>query len=384
MVKRTGFLRKTGFFLLVLAIVLFCLLPFLQMLSTSLKYQWDWGTPSLIPTQINLEAYKELLNIGQEMKDVPESIMELLENTPEMTRAQREAILAKYRSSGDVFPFPRYLLNSLFLSVAAAFFSAVIAVLGAYSFSRLKFPGRSIVQRGILFVYMFGGILLLIPLYKVCVSLGLLSTPAGTFTSLLILYMVQTLPVSLYMLGNYFRTIPFSIEEAAMIEGASRFGTIWRIIIPLSLSAIVTVFIYSFMIAWNEYLFASVFLKGYKDLYTLPMGLKALFVSKNAVWDRIMSASVLTATPVIALFMLIQKNLAGGLAEERGEGVIHGALRSRGAYSFRQTGCQNQSPIEPIQKLSIRQDERRKCNCRGSTWGNYIFIVNRSWRSSQG
>ncbi len=115
------------------------------------------------------------------------------------------------------------------------------------------------------------------------------------------------------MLGNYFRTIPVSIEEAAMIEGSSRFGTIWRIIIPLSFAAIVTVFIYCFMIAWNEYLFASVFLKNYRELYTLPMGLKALFTSKNAIWDRIMAASVLTATPVIILFMAIQKNLAGGL-----------------------------------------------------------------------
>jgi len=99
-----------------------------------------------------------------------------------------------------------------------------------------------------------------------------------------------------------------------MIEGASRFGTIWRIIIPLSISAIATVYIYSFMIAWNEYLFASVFLKSYKDLYTLPIGLKTLFVSKNAIWDRIMAASMLTALPVMALFMTIQKNLTGGMA----------------------------------------------------------------------
>jgi multiple sugar transport system permease protein len=96
--------------------------------------------------------------------------------------------------------------------------------------------------------------------------------------------MVQTLPVSLYMLGNYFRTIPFSIEEAAMIDGCSRFETIWRIIVPLSLPALATVFIYAFMIAWNEYLFASVFLKSYKNLYTLSIGLKSLFVSKNAIY----------------------------------------------------------------------------------------------------
>ncbi len=315
MVVKKSIPKRIGFTLLVLMIVAFCIFPFFQMLSMSLKYQWDWGNPSLIPTQVNLEAYKELLNIGQSMKDVPESIVNLLEENPDLTKEQREAILNKYKASGDVFPFPRYFANSLILAGLSALVSLFIAILGAYSFSRLNFPGRSAVQRGVLFVYMFGGILLLIPLYKLFVSLGFLSTPAGTFTSLMVIYLVQTLPVSLYMLGNFFRTIPFSIEEAAMIEGAGRVGIIFRIIIPLSISAIVTVYIYSFMIAWNEYMFASVFLKGFKDLYTLPMGLRSLFVSKNAVWDRIMSASVLTAAPVIALFMLIQKNLVGGMSE---------------------------------------------------------------------
>lgn len=307
-------LRKIGFALLVLSIVLFCIFPFLQMLSLSLKYQWDWGNPSLIPSRLNFDAYKELLNIGQSLKNVPESIINLLDESPDLTPAQRSAILAKYQDTGDVFPFLKYFGNSLLLSLSAALFSVVLAVFGAYSFSRLRYRGRAVVQRGVLMVYMFGGILLLIPLYKVFVSIGLLSTPTGTFIGLLVIYMVQTLPVSLYMLGNYFRTIPFSIEEAAMIEGASRFGTIWRIIIPLSISAIATVYIYSFMIAWNEYLFASVFLKSYKDLYTLPIGLKTLFVSKNAIWDRIMAASMLTALPVMALFMTIQKNLTGGMA----------------------------------------------------------------------
>jgi multiple sugar transport system permease protein len=315
MVKRTSPIRKILFFLLVLGIVLFSLFPFFQMLSTSLKYPAEWGDPSLIPKHINLDAYKELLNIGQGAKNVPESVRTLLEETPDLSAAQRKAILDKYKSTGDVFPFITYFLNSLILSFSAAFVTVLLAILGAYSFSRLRYPGRSLIQRGVLFVYMFGGILLLIPLYRMFVNLGWVSIPSGAFLSLLIIYIVQTLPVSLYMLGNYFRTIPFSIEEAAMIEGATRFGTIWRIIIPLSISAIVTVFIYCFMIAWNEYLFASVFLKNFRDLYTLPMGLKALVHSKNAIWDRIMAASVLTATPVIVLFMTVQKNLAGGMTE---------------------------------------------------------------------
>ncbi len=315
MVKKKSLLCSTGFVLLIVFIVLFVLFPFIQMLSMSLKYQWDWGNPSLIPKKINLEAYKELLNIGQAEKNLPDSIKNLLKNTPDLTKAQKSKIIAKYKDTGNVFPFFEYFKNSLLLALTAAALSGIIAIFGAYSFSRMQYRGRATVQRSVLFVYMFGGIVLLIPLYRIFVKMGFLSTPTGTFLTLIVIYMVQTLPVSLYMLGNYFRTIPYSIEEAAMIEGLGRFSIITKIIIPLSMSAIITVFIYSFMIAWNEYLFASIFLKGFKNLYTLPMGLKTLFVSKNAIWDRIMAASTLTAIPVIALFMLIQKNLAGGLSE---------------------------------------------------------------------
>ncbi len=314
MVKKKSILRSTGFFILIIAIVFFSVFPFIQMLSTSLKYQWDWGNPSLIPTQINLDAYKELLNIGQAEQNLPESIKILLDESPDLTRAQRNTIIEKYMDTSSVFPFLRYFRNSLVVALTASFISVCLAILGAYSFSRMRFPGRSTIQRGVLFVYMLGGIVMLIPLYKLFVNMGMLSTKTGTFISLIIIYMVQTLPVSLYMLGNYFRTISFSIEEAAMMEGAGRFETIWKIIVPLSFSAIATVFVYSFMIAWNEYLFASVFLRGFDTLHTLPIGLQQLYVSKNAIWDRIMAASMMTAIPVIALFMTIQKNLVGGLS----------------------------------------------------------------------
>jgi multiple sugar transport system permease protein len=309
-------LKRAGFFLLIIGIVVFALFPFVQMLSTSLKYPRDWGNPSLIPERINTSAYMELLGIGTpepDMDAVPESVRNLLAES-DLTDEQREQILSRYIDTGDIFPFPRYFRNSVVLSSIAALMSVSVAIFGAYSFSRLQYRGRGYVQRGVLLVYMFGGILLLIPLYKVAVGIGLLSTPTGTFTALLIVYMVQTLPVSLYMLGNYFRTIPFSIEEAALIDGLSRIQTIRRIIIPLSMGAIATVYIYSFMIAWNEYLFASVFLKSFKDIYTLPLGLRALFTSKNAIWDRIMSASMLTSIPVIVMFMAVQKRLVGGLS----------------------------------------------------------------------
>lgn len=254
MVENKSLPRKLAFFFAVFAVILFCLFPFMQMLSISLKHQWDWGNQSLIPRSINLNAYKELLNIGSTLKELPESVRHLLEDNPDLTEAQKSAIIKKFQSSEDVFPFVKYFRNSLLVSTLSSLASVVLAVLGAYSFSRTRYRERALVQRGVLFVYMFGGTLLLIPMYKLAVSLGFMASPGGSMTALGIVYLVQTLPVSLYMLGNYFRTIPYSIEEAALIDGCNRWQTIYRIILPLSISAIATVFIYSFMIAWNEYL----------------------------------------------------------------------------------------------------------------------------------
>ena len=207
-VRKKGFFRSAGFSLLVIAIVLFAVFPFIQMLSTSLKYQLDWGNPSLIPRKINLESYKELLSIGQSMRDVPESVQRVLDN-PKLTAEQRRTILKKYQQTGDIFPFLKYFRNSMVLSVVSAFLALIVAVLGAYSFSRVRYRGRSAIQRGVLFVYMFGGILILIPLYQLAVRAGLASTPTGTFITMIVLYMVQTLPVSLYMLGTTSARSPF-------------------------------------------------------------------------------------------------------------------------------------------------------------------------------
>jgi multiple sugar transport system permease protein len=235
MVRKHPIINNIFFGLLIFLIIVFAIFPFIQMISTSLKYSWDWGNPSLVPIKVNTEAYKELLAIGQDLKDLPESVQILLKETPDLTKEQQDAIIAKYRDTGDVFPFGEYFVNSLLFASTSALISLVIAILGAYSFSRMQYRGRKVIQRGVLFVYMFGGILLLIPLYKVSVALGLAGTQGGTVFSVLIIYVVQTLPVCLYMLGNYFRTIPFSIEEAAFIEGLNHFQTIWKIIIPLSL-----------------------------------------------------------------------------------------------------------------------------------------------------
>ena len=315
MLGRRTILQNLLLILALCLVLFFCLFPFVQILSTSLKYQFDWGNPSLIPIKFNFTAYKELLGLSREdTVRIPDTIKKLLDN-PLITEENRKKILDRYTSTSNVFPFPRFFLNSFLLSGSVALASLLLAVFGAYSFSRLRFLGRSVIQRGVLFVYMVGGVLLMVPLYQISVRIGLAKTVSGSLASLLFIYIIQTLPVSLYMLGNYFRTIPYSLEEAAAIDGCSRIQAIFIIMLPLSIPMLVTVFVYCFIIAWNEYLFASVFLKQFHDFYTLPLALQSLFVSKNAIWDRIMAASMLTLIPVILCFTFVMRNLTGGLSE---------------------------------------------------------------------
>lgn len=302
--------------LAVVSLVSFSVFPFVQILSTSLKYQADWGNPSLIPRQVNLEAYRELLGFSDHVAaaELPPQVQTLLSN-PKLSDAQRAAIIGRFRSTSDVFPFLRYFRNSLVISTSVAWISLVLALFGAYAMSRMRFPGRAAVQRSVLLIYMIGGVLLMVPLYQMAIKIGLARSPIGSAVALGLIYVMQTLPVSLYMLGNYFRTIPDSLEEAAAVDGYGRIETLFHIILPLSLPMLATVFVYSFIIAWNEYLFASVFLAQFSDFYTLPIGLQALFGSKTAIWDRIMAASMLTLVPVVLLFMFAMRSLTGGLSE---------------------------------------------------------------------
>lgn len=218
--------------------------------------------------------------------------------------------LAHYKSvfSPETFPFVTYFKNSLIISLITGVMSVLVAIFGAYSFARLKYRGRGLFSRGVLLVYMFSGILLVVPLFQIIVWLGLVDKPS----SLIITYLVQTLPVSLYMLGNYFRSVPPEIEEAAMMDGYSRLEVIFRITLPLSAPAIVAVFIYTFMIAWNEYLFASIFLRTQSN-FTLPIGLDALSTGFHQVWGQIMAASLLTSLPIIILFIYLEKYMVEGL-----------------------------------------------------------------------
>lgn len=306
-------IANTFFTIAVTAIVIFCMFPFLQIISVSLKDVQDMSNPSLIPSKIHLDSYKEILGFKPMNTSQDAAINKILEN-PNLTDTQREVLFEKYEKKNP-FPFPRYMLNSFIVAMAASLFSLTLSVFAAYALARLEFRGQTILKRGTLFVYLLGGVILMVPLYQMGASLGFTKTPAGTFIYIIMIYIMQTLPLALYMLGNYFRGLSRSIEEAALIDGCSRIEIIIKIVVPLSRPVLITVFVYCFIIAWNEYLYASVFLKPFEDLRTLSIALQELFHSKNSIWDRIMAASTLTLTPVILFFFALSKNMVSGLSD---------------------------------------------------------------------
>lgn len=196
----------------------------------------------------------------------------------------------------------------------SALLAVVFSTLGAYAIARLKFGGKSLMLNSILIVYLFPGVLLIIPLFALLAQAGdLVGLQVQDNLGVLVFtYLAQTLPVALYMLTNYFHTIPEEIEEAAQIDGCSRLAVIWRVTLPLSIPALVTVGIYTFMIAWNEFLYALVFLND-RAMFTMPIKLNAIFNDPSPRPNVVMAASTVMTIPVIILFLAFERYLEQGL-----------------------------------------------------------------------
>ncbi len=217
------------------------------------------------------------------------------------------SLLVGYREVLTTFHFGRFILNSTFVALVTVAVTLVLSVLGAYAVTRLRFPGRELLSRSILLIYMFPAIVLVIPLYAVFTQLGLRDTLPG----LLIVYPATTLPVALYMLRSYFQTLPRDLEEAGLIDGCNRLAVIWRITLPLSLPALASVGLYVFMIAWNEFLFAFMFLDT-PSIFTLSRGMVSLN-SQEVPRQFLMAGAVIVTVPIMLLFFWFERYLIGGL-----------------------------------------------------------------------
>jgi multiple sugar transport system permease protein len=213
-----------------------------------------------------------------------------------------------YQSVLIDFRFLDFIRNSLVISVLTVTMTLLLAIPAAYAITRLDFKLKNVMSWGILLVYMFPSIVIGIPLFVVYSRLGL----RGNLPGLIVVYLSSTLPVALYMLRSYFQTLPAEMEEAALIDGCNRLSTIWRIILPLSMPAVASVALYTFMIAWNEILFAMLFLTDVPASWTLPLGLRQLD-SQEVPRTMLMAGSVIITVPVIALFLFFERFLTRGL-----------------------------------------------------------------------
>jgi multiple sugar transport system permease protein len=204
--------------------------------------------------------------------------------------------------------FLRYISNSVYVSIITVLLSVTLATIGGYAVTRLRFRGRGFMSTSILLIYMFPAIVLVIPLYVIFSRMGL----RDSIHVLILVYLAQTLPVALYMLRSYFQTLPAEMEEAGLIDGCSRLGVIWRIVIPLSAPALASVALYTFMIAWNEFLFAFMFLDT-PEKFTLSRGVVQLESSVHLSKQLVMAASVMVTIPILVLFLFFERRLVGGL-----------------------------------------------------------------------
>lgn len=205
--------------------------------------------------------------------------------------------------------FLRYISNSLYVSTATVVVSVALATVGGYAVSRLHFRGRALMSYGILIIYMFPAIVLVIPLYVLFSRMGL----RDSTHVLILVYLAQTLPVALYMLRNFFKSLPVEIEHAGLTDGCGRLGVIWRITLPLSAPGLAGVSLYTFIIAWNEFLFAFMFLDS-PGKFTLSRGVVQLAGSVHLSKQLVMAASVIVTIPILVLFFLFERYLTRGLS----------------------------------------------------------------------
>jgi multiple sugar transport system permease protein len=205
--------------------------------------------------------------------------------------------------------FLTFLRNSLIVAIGTVLLSLLIAIPGAYAIGRLPFFGRRQVSALFLATYLFPAIVIAVPLFVVFTRLQL----RGSLVGLVFVYIAQTVPVAIYMLRNYFETVPYSIEEAAMADGLSRMGVLWRISIPLAMPSIMATGLFVFMIAWNEFLFALLFLVDHRPEWTVSLGLSQLSGSIEIPTTVLMAGSVIITLPIIVLFFFTERLLTGGL-----------------------------------------------------------------------
>tara|TARA_B100000767_G_scaffold268998_1_gene290177 strand:- start:566 stop:1420 length:855 start_codon:yes stop_codon:yes gene_type:complete len=246
--------------------------PIFWMLSVSLKSSVETFSlpPKLIPSSINFDGYTKILNNDQ---------------------------------------YTRFLFNSYFLGVVVTVLSVIIGTLAAYGFSRYRFFGDRAAKLFVITTQMVPTITLLIPLFGVIVWLRLYDTMWG----LILTYLTFSLPYAVIMMNAYLDTIPKDFDEAATIDGCSPIGVLFKILLPIATPGIISTAVYTFLLAWNEFLFALALTRSI-EMRTVPVGIAMMVGEFGLKWDEMMAFSVIGSLPVLILFMLVQRFVISGLS----------------------------------------------------------------------
>ena len=252
--------------------VLILAFPLIWMLSVSLKPTVETFSlpPKLIPSSIYFDGYIKILNNDQ---------------------------------------YKRFLLNSYLLGLVVTGLSVLIGTLAAYGFSRYKFFGDRIAKLFVITTQMVPTITLLIPLFGVIVWLKLYDSMWG----LILTYLTFSLPYAVIMMNGYLDTIPKDFDEAATIDGCTPIGVLFKVLLPVAAPGIISTAVYTFLLAWNEFLFALALTRSI-EMRTVPVGISMMVGEFGLKWDEMMAFSVIGSLPVLILFMSVQRFVISGLS----------------------------------------------------------------------
>jgi multiple sugar transport system permease protein len=220
----------------------------------------------------------------------------------------RHLTLSNYVKLFNGTEMPRWVGNTVLVTLVTTLLSMLIAVFGAYALARLKFRGAETMGKSVLFMYLLPATLLYIPLFVMLNQMGMLNKLAALYIS----YPTFLLPFCTWMMLGYFKSLPVELEDAARIDGCTRFGVLWRVVLPLSSPGIIAAAIFSITNAWNEFLYALVFIQSDR-LWTVQVGLTSFQLADTMLWGLTMAGAVFTTIPPVVLYMLLQRYVVTGM-----------------------------------------------------------------------
>jgi ABC-type glycerol-3-phosphate transport system permease component len=213
-----------------------------------------------------------------------------------------------YRALFDERDFWIPIRNSLVVASSTTLLSVAAGALCAYALARLRFRGKSVVLAGVLAVSMFPQVSIVSPLFLLLRAAGLINTLPG----LVLPYLTFAMPLSVWLLVGFFRQLPLEVEEAALVDGASRFGTFRRVVLPLSWPGVMTTAILTFLYSWNEFLFALSFTLG-PERHTVPVAIALFRGQYQVAWGQVLAGALVATIPVALLVLVAQRRIVSGL-----------------------------------------------------------------------